>query len=122
AGGESAAPRAHPAPPHRRTAAAVAIAPNVSLDLGRAPFRAAVTKGNDIPVFATPDVNAVPMNMLSTETEYYLPLTLLAFEQWEDWLHVYLPTRPNNSTAWVKTADVAVTAPLERWVRVSLAQ
>jgi lipoprotein-anchoring transpeptidase ErfK/SrfK len=35
---------------------------------------------------------------------------------------VYLPTRPNNSTAWVKVADVAVSKPLEYEIRVDLAE
>ena len=85
------------------------------------PLRAAATKGTDIPVFAAPDAGAAPVDTLSTQTSYLLPRTLLAFDQQQDWLHVYLPTRPNNSTGWVKTSDVLVSAPLEWRVRVSLA-
>jgi lipoprotein-anchoring transpeptidase ErfK/SrfK len=95
--------------------------PNVSADLGRVPFRAAATKGNDIAVFDAPDANAQPTTTLPKRTEYLLPRTLLAFDQYQDWLHVYLPTRPNSSTGWVKASDVTVSTPLEWQIRVSLA-
>ena len=39
---------------------------------------------------------------LSAQTEYTLPRSFLAFDQYQDWLHVYLPTRPNSSTGWIK--------------------
>src|SRR6185503_8360488 len=94
---------------------------NVSADLGRVPFRAAATKGNDIAVFDAPDANAQPTTTLPKRTEYLLPRTLLAFDQYQDWLHVYLPTRPNSSTGWIKASDVNISNPLEWQIRVSLA-
>jgi lipoprotein-anchoring transpeptidase ErfK/SrfK len=94
--------------------------PNLTGAFGRAPFRAASTSGGDIPVFAAPDPGSAPVDTLSRETEYLLPRTVLAFDQWQDWLHVYLPTRPNSSTGWVKASDVTLSAPLEWQVRVSL--
>jgi lipoprotein-anchoring transpeptidase ErfK/SrfK len=94
---------------------------NVSTDLGRLPFRAAATKGTDIAVFGAPDADAKPMTTLPKQTEYLLPRTLLAFDQYQDWLHVYLPTRPNSSTGWIKASDVNVSNPLEWQIRVSLA-
>ncbi|HXY95080.1 MAG TPA: L,D-transpeptidase [Acidimicrobiia bacterium] len=96
-------------------------APNVFADYGRVPFRAAATKGGDIQVYPAPDPNAAPTATLSQKTDYLLPRTLLAFDQWQDWLHVYLPTRPNDSTGWVKMSDVDVSNPLEWQIRVSLA-
>jgi lipoprotein-anchoring transpeptidase ErfK/SrfK len=84
-------------------------------------FRAATTKGGDIPVFGAPDDRAAPTVTLSPITEYLQPRTLLAFEDHQDWLRVYLPTRPNNSTGWVRAADVDVSAPLEWKIRVNLA-
>ena len=33
---------------------------------------------------------------LSTKTEYLAPRTLLAFDQYQDWLHVYLPDAPEQ--------------------------
>src|SRR5262245_1354533 len=98
-----------------------AAGPNVNAALGRVPFRAAATKGADIAVFAAPDAKAQPVDTLSQTTEFLQPRTLLAFDQWQNWVHVYLPTRPNSSTGWVKAADVQLSAPLEWQLRVSLA-
>jgi hypothetical protein len=105
------------------TAPAVAPASNAppAVAVASSPFRAASTKGGDIPVFGAPDPSGAPTVTLSPTTEYLQPRTLLAFEQQQDWLHVYLPTRPNSSTGWVKAGDVDVSAPLEWKIRVSLA-
>jgi lipoprotein-anchoring transpeptidase ErfK/SrfK len=84
------------------------------------PFRAAATKGTDITVYPTPDASAQPVETLSKLTSYQLPRTLLAFDQYQGWLHVYLPTRPNSSTGWVKASDVNVSNPLQYSVRVDL--
>jgi lipoprotein-anchoring transpeptidase ErfK/SrfK len=48
------------------------------------------------------------------------PLVLLTVARAGDWFQVLLPTRPNGSTAWVRSADVEVTSPMNR-VEVSLA-
>jgi lipoprotein-anchoring transpeptidase ErfK/SrfK len=112
---------AQAAPAPTTAAPQLATGANVSADLGRVPFRAVATKGNDIAVFDAPDPNAQPAATLTTKTDYLLPRTLLAFDQYQDWLHVYLPTRPNSSTGWVKASDVTVSTPLEWQVRVSLA-
>jgi hypothetical protein len=105
------------------TAPAVAPASNAppAVAVASSPFRAASTKGGDIPVFGAPDPSGAPTVTLSPTTEYLQPRTLLAFEQQQDWLHVYLPTRPNSSTGWIKAGDVDVSAPLEWKIRVSLA-
>ena len=60
-------------------------------------------------MYAAPDAGVDPVNTLSMLTEYLLPRTLLAFDQYQDWLHVYLPTRPNSSTGWIKRSDVGST-------------
>src|SRR5262245_95693 len=113
--------KAAPAPTRARPPVTTAVTTAVTTTPQPPPLRAAATKGTDIPVFAAPDTAAAPVDTLSTQTSYLLPRTLLAFDQQQDWLHVYLPTRPNNSTGWVKTSDVLVSAPLEWRVRVSLA-
>jgi lipoprotein-anchoring transpeptidase ErfK/SrfK len=96
--------------------------PNVAADLGTQKFLTASTTGKDIPIYAAPDANAQPINTLSMRTEYLLPRTLLAFNTTPDWAQVYLPTRPNSSTGWVKTADVKLSPqPLEWAVKVDLA-
>ena len=86
------------------------------------PLRSATTKGGEIPVYASPDAAAAPVSTLSPETEYTLPRSFLAFDQYQDWLHVYLPTRPNDATGWIKAADVSVSQPLEYQIKVSLAE
>jgi len=119
-GGDSGTEARAPAP-EATLALEPATGANVSADLGRVPFRAVATKGDDIAVFSAPDGNAEPMATLTKTTEYLLPRTLLAFDQYQDWLHVYLPTRPNSSTGWVKASDVNLSTPLEWQIRVSLA-
>jgi lipoprotein-anchoring transpeptidase ErfK/SrfK len=105
----------------RTTATTLASGPNVQASLGVAPLRAAATNGGDIPIYDAPNASSAPSTTLSTKTGYLAPRTLLAFDQYQDWLHVYLPTRPNNATAWVKASDVIVSKPLEYAVRVNLA-
>jgi lipoprotein-anchoring transpeptidase ErfK/SrfK len=101
--------------------AIVDTGPNIAADYGRLRYRTAATKGSDITVFGSPSDAAAPMTSLSAKTEYLVPRTLLVFDQWQDWLHVYLPERPNGSTGWVKAGDVNVSDPLDYQVRISLA-
>ena len=97
-------------------------APNVTADLGAHTFRSAWANGKDIPVYATPDANAAPVETLSQRTEYDVLRTVLVFNKSGDWLQAYLPTRPNNSTGWVKASDVGVSATPTEWaVKVDLA-
>jgi lipoprotein-anchoring transpeptidase ErfK/SrfK len=84
-------------------------------------LRSATTKGGDIPVYAAPDANSAPVSTLSAQTEYTLPRSFLAFDQYQDWLHVYLPTRPNDATGWIKASEVSVSKPLEYQIKVTLA-
>jgi lipoprotein-anchoring transpeptidase ErfK/SrfK len=97
------------------------VASGLSASYTATPLRSATTKGGDVPVYATPDAGAAPATTLSAQTEYTLPRSFLAFDQYQDWLHVYLPTRPNSSTGWIKEADVSVSQPLEYQIKVSLA-
>jgi lipoprotein-anchoring transpeptidase ErfK/SrfK len=112
-GRETAAPKA-------TTTTLTQAASGLSTSFGVAPMRAATTKGGDIAVYAAPDAGAQPATTLSPQTEYTLPRTVLAFDQYQDWLHVYLPTRPNDATGWVKAADLAVSKPLDYQIKVSL--
>ena len=93
----------------------------ISATYAAAPLRNAITKGGPVAVYATPDANAQPAEMLSAQTEYTLPRSFLVFDQYQDWLHVYLPIRPNDATGWIKASDVTVSTPLEYQVKVSLA-
>jgi lipoprotein-anchoring transpeptidase ErfK/SrfK len=119
-GGDDGEPAATPTP---STEAERAVSgPNVFADFGNQQFHSATTNDVDIPVFAAPDPNAEPVDTLSPRTEYLLPRTLLAFNSYADWVQVYLPTRPNSSTGWVRTTDVKMSAqPLAWAVKVDLA-
>jgi lipoprotein-anchoring transpeptidase ErfK/SrfK len=116
-GGDAGTPKAVAPDPKPQT---IDTGPNVYADVTHPSFRAAATKGGDITVYPSPDANAAPMETLSAETEYLVPRTLLVFDQYQDWLHVYLPTRPNGSTGWVEAGDVNVSAPLQYQIRISL--
>lgn len=100
----------------------VANTEGISATYAAAPMRNAITKGGDVAVYATPDANAQPTTTLSAQTEYTLPRSFLVFDQYQDWLHVYLPERPNSSTGWIKAADVTVGQPLDYQLKVSLAE
>jgi lipoprotein-anchoring transpeptidase ErfK/SrfK len=93
----------------------------ISANYTAAPLRSATTKGGDIAVYASPDPNAQPTTTLSAQTEYTLPRSFLVFDQYQDWLHVYLPVRPNDATGWIKASDVNVSQPLDYQIKVSLA-
>ena len=93
----------------------------ISATYAAAPMRNAITKGGDIAVYASPDANAQPTATLSAQTEYLLPRSFLVFDQFQDWLHVYLPIRPNDATGWIKASDVTVSQPLDYQIKVSLA-
>jgi lipoprotein-anchoring transpeptidase ErfK/SrfK len=114
------------APPTSTTptsaAARTLSGPNVAADFGSQDFYVASENGRDIPVYAAPDPGVDPVNTLSMLTEYLLPRTLLAFNSYADWVQVYLPTRPNSSTGWVKRSDVRVDERPITWaVKVDLA-
>jgi lipoprotein-anchoring transpeptidase ErfK/SrfK len=93
----------------------------ISATYAAAPLRNAITTGGDVAVYASPDANAQPTEMLSAQTEYTLPRSFLVFDQYQDWLHVYLPVRPNDATGWIKASDVTISQPLEYQIKVSLA-
>lgn len=85
-------------------------------------YKAAWANGKDIPVYANPDANASPVSLLSQKTEYDILRTLLVFNTTTpNWLQVYLPTRPNSSTGWIKTTDVGLSPQALEWqVKVDL--
>jgi lipoprotein-anchoring transpeptidase ErfK/SrfK len=93
----------------------------ISATYAAAPLRNAITTGGDVAVYASPDANAQPTTTLSATTEYTLPRSFLVFDQYQDWLHVYLPIRPNDATGWIKASDVTVGQPLDYQIKVSLA-
>jgi lipoprotein-anchoring transpeptidase ErfK/SrfK len=110
--------QATPKPP---TTTQVANTDGITATYAAAPLRNAITKGGDVAVYASPDANAQPTTTLSARTEYTLPRSFLVFDQYQDWLHVYLPIRPNDATGWIKASDVTVSQPLDYQIKVSLA-
>ena len=79
---------------------------------------AATTKGGAIQVYNAP--NGAVTNTLSARTDYLQPRTFLVVENQGDWLKVFLPMRPNDSTGFIRTSDVNLSdVPYE--IRVSLA-
>jgi lipoprotein-anchoring transpeptidase ErfK/SrfK len=110
---------AAPNPPS--TSASTKTAQGLSANYASAPLRNAITKGGDVAVYASPDANAQPTTTLSAKTEYTLPRSFLVFDRYQDWLHVYLPIRPNDATGWIKASDVTVSQPLDYQIKVSLA-
>jgi len=113
--------RATAAPPTTQPRTQAQNTQGISAAYAAAPLRNAITKGGDVAVYASPDASAPPTTTLSAQTEYTLPRSFLVFDQYQDWLHVYLPIRPNDSTGWIKASDVTVSQPLEYQVKVSLA-
>ena len=118
AGGDAEKPKTVAPKPKVET---IDTGPNVVADYGRVRYRTAATRGQDIAVYGSASDAAPPTQTLSAQTEYLVPRTLLVFDQWQDWLHVYLPERPNGSTGWVKAGDVNVSDPLDYQIRINLA-
>ncbi len=77
------------------------------------------TGGSGIAVFSSIGALA-PSQVFAPHDELGSPLVLLAVARYGDWFQALLPTRPNGSTAWVRSADVVASAP-ENHVEVSLA-
>jgi lipoprotein-anchoring transpeptidase ErfK/SrfK len=50
-----------------------------------------------------------------------IPMTFLVIEQREDWLHVYLPIRPNGASGWIR-ADAVALATTDFRVEVRLSE
>jgi lipoprotein-anchoring transpeptidase ErfK/SrfK len=65
---------------------------------------AAMTKGGPIQVYDAP--NGAVTNTMSARTDYLQPRTFLVIENQGDWLKVYLPMRPNDSTGFIRASDV----------------
>ncbi len=50
-----------------------------------------------------------PTRFLANPTQYGFPLVLLVKRSLPGWLDVYLPSRPNGSTGWIRQADARLT-------------
>ena len=84
-----------------------------------APATVADVKGAKIGIYSSPG-QAEPDDSYSNPTWEGLPLVFLVQQRQGDWLEVQLNTRPNQTTAWVRAADVTLRQVSHRIV-VSLA-
>lgn len=71
-----------------------------------------------VAVYGSPGAHT-PTLQLSNPNDDGAPLTFLVKSVGEGWDHVYLPSRPNGSTGWVRASDVKVSADQYR-LRVNL--
>jgi lipoprotein-anchoring transpeptidase ErfK/SrfK len=116
-GGSDAKPKQVAAAPPTTTT--IATAPPTTTTTTPPHAVAATTKGGAIQVYDLP--NGAVQTTLSARTDYLQPRTFLVVEKSPDWLKVLLPMRPNNSTGWIRAADVNLSdVPYE--IRVSLAE
>lgn len=104
-----APPEAPPAPAPEPASVAVAgsklrrgVARSVAL-----PASVADVKPAKIGLYSTPG-QAEPDDTLSNPTWEGLPLVFLVQQRQGDWVEVQLNTRPNQTTAWIRAADVSL--------------
>ena len=71
------------------------------------PATVADVQGSEIGLYSTPG-QAEADDSLSNPTWEGLPLVFLVQQRQGDWLEVQLNTRPNETTAWVRAADVSL--------------
>ena len=83
------------------------------------PATVADVKGSKIGLYSTPG-QAEADDAFDNPTWEGLPLVFLVQQRQGDWLEVQLNTRPNQTTAWVRAADVSLRQVTHRIV-VSLA-
>ena len=83
------------------------------------PATVADVKGSRIGVYSTPG-EAEADDSFSNPTWEGLPLVFLVQQRQGDWLEVELNTRPNQTTGWIRAADVSLRQVTQRIV-VSLA-
>ncbi len=78
----------------------------------------AQVRGPSIGVYRRPGA-APPRHVLANPNPDGAPLVFLLKARRGDWLEVYLPTRPNLSRGWIRSADVTIVGDPYR-VRVNL--
>lgn len=83
------------------------------------PATVADVKGSAIDLYSTPG-QAEADDAFDNPTWEGLPLVFLVQQRQGDWLEVQLNTRPNQTTAWIRAADVSLRQVTQRIV-VSLA-
>jgi len=76
-------------------------------DLSRSIVATAKAGISQVAVFGSPKGTATGQ-VVANPNEYGQPQVFLVAEQRPGWLRVALPIRPNNSSGWIKEADVTV--------------
>jgi len=88
------------------------VAPGATLRLGyaRPPSSPALVADAVVPTVGLYNApgDAEPADTLDNPTWEGLPGVYLVMQQWNDWLEVQIPMRPNESTAWIRAADVSL--------------
>jgi lipoprotein-anchoring transpeptidase ErfK/SrfK len=75
----------------------------------------ATARGASLRVFARPAAAGRGRTLHARRIEgRRIPLVLLVKRRRDDWVQVYLPTRPNGSTGWLRTREVALSATAYR--------
>ena len=78
---------------------------------GPEPAVIATANEDSLEVFTEPRQSPVEQTVTAEQVVSLpgqIPLTFLVIEQSDDWLHVYLPVRPNGSSGWVRLSDVSL--------------
>ncbi len=124
AGGTSSAAPPVSTTPTSRTASTLATSPGPTT-LGPAPGPGEVSMAEAVTALdariGVHDGPGGPVTQTFTNPQPSgAPLTFLLKRQDGDWLQVYLPVRPNGSTGWVRTIDVAQ-APIPYRLEISKA-
>ena len=70
------------------------------------------TPNGEVPIFDAPDGNQIG----TTGVWYGYPMTMPIVEERAAWRRIRLPERPNGSTAWVRSTDVATSTTSYRIV------
>ena len=84
----------------------------------------ATAAADSVEVFGAPGETVAERTVTAAEAVSLpgaIPMTFLVIEQQADWVHVYLPVRPNGSSGWVRADDV-VLATTDYRVEVRLAE
>lgn len=89
-----------------KAAASSTLAPTTTLGPGVSLVATAtIPKVN---VYLIPDAKTQPGHVLANPNENGAPLVFLVQERKADWVHVYLPVRPNGANGWVRAQDVTI--------------
>jgi lipoprotein-anchoring transpeptidase ErfK/SrfK len=122
------APRGAPTP---STTAPVVIGPTreaepgktLRLGYARPPASPAVVADAIVPTVGLYNApgDPEPADALDNPTWEGLPGVYLVQQEYGDWLEVQIPMRPNESTAWIKKADVSIRQTQYR-IQISLSQ